>query len=62
MDFDEVSKKPSDAVVVGQVLDDLSVEDLTKRLVLLKAEIDRVEVEIVNKKSTKSDAESVFSI
>ena len=62
MDFDEDRPKTGQAVTVGQVLDDYSVDELKERLDLLRAEILRVEAEIVNKKSTKSEAESVFKI
>lgn len=62
MDFDEDRSKTGQAVTVGQVLDDYSVDELKERLDLLRAEILRVEAEIVNKKSTKSEAESVFKI
>jgi len=58
---DEIDRpKSAPAITIGQTLDDLSIEELIKRTHLLKAEIARVEAEIINKKSTKSDAESVF--
>jgi len=62
MDFDEERPKKVGAVTIGQALDDLSVDDLIGRLALLKAEIKRVEAEVINKKSTKSQADSVFKI
>lgn len=62
MDFDEPRTKKSSPVTVGENLDDLSIQDLHDRLDLLHEEIDRLETEIVNKKSTKSTADSVFKI
>lgn len=62
MDFNDDEPKTVPAMTVGQVLDDFSVDELAERLKVLKAEILRVEAEIVNKKSTKSQAESVFKI
>ncbi len=62
MDFDDVRKKTTEIVTVGQELDDFSVAELQARVELLRAEIVRVEAEMVNKKSTKTQAESVFKI
>ncbi len=62
MDFDEERPKTAAAVTIGQVLDDFSVAELEQRLDQLQREMVRVEAEIVNKKSTKSQAESVFKI
>lgn len=62
MDFDDDRPKTTPSVTIGQVLDDYSVDELALRLELLKAEIARVESEIVNKKSTKSQADSIFKI
>ncbi len=62
MDFDDGRKKTTEIVSVGQELDDFSVAELQVRVEILRAEILRVEAEIVNKKSTKTQAESVFKI
>ena len=62
MDFDDLVPKKSSAITIGQELYDLSVEELGERLILLQAEIERVQEEIVNKKSTKSAANSVFKL
>lgn len=62
MDDEFDRPKSTSAITIGQTLDDLSVEELIERTRLLKAEIARVEAEIINKKSTKSDAEMVFRI
>ena len=62
MPFDDDEKKQRAAITLADDLSTLSVEELTHRIGFLHAEIARVEAEIVNKKSTKSAAEDVFSL
>lgn len=62
MDFEDLPNKKSSSVTVGESLYDLSIEELHERLDLLHMEIDRLETEIVNKKSTKTTADSIFKI
>jgi len=62
MTFDDPTREKPSGVSIGEELYDLSVAELTQRLDLLRAEIVRVEAEIVNKKSTKDSANAVFKI
>ena len=63
MDIDDDRPlKSSRQVVLGQPLDDFSVEELQQLIEALKAEINRVEADIINKRSTKSAADSLFKI
>ncbi len=62
MHFDDDSPKTTTPVTIGEDLYDFSIEELTERISLLGQEILRVEAEIVNKKSTKTDADSVFNL
>ena len=57
---DELKQRSS--ITLADDLSPLSVEELSLRVQLLQAEIVRVEAEILNKKSTKSAAEDVFSL
>jgi uncharacterized small protein (DUF1192 family) len=45
---------------IGQELSTLSLDDLAERVELLKAEIRRLEAEILSKGASKSAAESIF--
>lgn len=56
---DEPEKKPV-AHEVGGDLSLLSVDELKERIELLGEEILRLEAEMVAKKSSKNDAESLF--
>jgi uncharacterized small protein (DUF1192 family) len=63
MDIDEDRPlKSARQIVLGQPLDDFSVDELQQLIAALKSEITRVEADIVNKHSTKSAADSVFNI
>jgi uncharacterized small protein (DUF1192 family) len=55
---DEPLKKPKHEI--GQDLSLLSVGELNERIVLLKAEIERLEAELQAKGTTKSAAEALF--
>ena len=57
---DDRPKKPL-AHEIGTDLSALSVDELQERIVLLKAEIARLEADIEKKGSTRTAAESVFS-
>jgi len=59
--FDEdLPKKSGPEYRIGQDLSALSVDELVETVEGLKAEIDRLEQEIVRKKATLSDADSFF--
>jgi len=47
---------------IGQDLGTLSVDELTDRIVLLQAEIERLEAAKIAKQASKQSAESVFKI
>jgi len=57
---DDRPKKPL-AHEIGMDLSALSVDELQERIVLLKAEIARLEADIEKKGSTRTAAESLFS-
>ena len=60
MDWDEVTKPKSDAAVVGQNLERMSIDELQRLIGELENEILRVKAEIERKKVIGSQAESVF--
>ncbi|WP_029040300.1 DUF1192 domain-containing protein [Cucumibacter marinus] len=60
MDEEEI-KKPS-AHVVGMVLDDMSVDELTERVALLEGEIARLKQAIESRGSSRAAADAVFKI
>lgn len=60
MDWDEVAKPKSDAVVIGQNLERMSIDELQRLISELENEIVRVNAEIERKKLIGSQAESVF--
>jgi uncharacterized small protein (DUF1192 family) len=45
---------------VGELLDALSVEELGERIALLRAEIDRLETALVQKRASRDAATSFF--
>ncbi|MBS7804813.1 DUF1192 domain-containing protein [Rhizobiales bacterium TNE-4] len=47
---------------IGQDLGTLSVDELTDRIVLLQAEIERLEAAKMAKQASKQSAESIFKI
>jgi uncharacterized small protein (DUF1192 family) len=59
IDDDRPKKKP--AHEIGMDLTSLSVGELKERIVLLHAEIERLEADIEKKGSTRSVAENLFS-
>lgn len=46
---------------IGADLSALSIAELKERIVLLRAEIERIEAELASKDSSRSAAESLFS-
>lgn len=60
MDWDEVAKPKSDAAVIGQNLERMSIDELQRLISELENEIVRVNAEIERKKLIGSQAESVF--
>ncbi len=58
--FDDPPRKPAQPHEIGQDLALLSVDELTRRIALLKAEIARLEADIAAKSSTKAAAEALF--
>ncbi len=59
MEADEV-KKPTALITVGENLESISIIELQSRLVALKDEIRRVEVEIDKKQASKTAADAFF--
>ena len=47
---------------IGQNVDDLSAPELTERIALLRAEIERLEKAIAARQATRAAANSVFKI
>ncbi len=58
--FEEEPRKPVSAHVVGQDISLLSVDELSERIRLLKAEVERLEAERAKRGATKSAAEALF--
>lgn len=58
--FDEEPKKKRAIHEIGQDLALLSVGELNERIAALRAEIVRLEAEVVAKSATKSAAEALF--
>ncbi len=60
MDWDDVTKPKSDAAVIGQNLERMSVDELQHLVSNLEQEIVRVKAEIERKKAIGAQAASVF--
>lgn len=58
--FDEEVKKTSRTHEVGMPIDTMSVEELERRIGLLRSEIARLESAIADRQKTKAAAESLF--
>jgi uncharacterized small protein (DUF1192 family) len=58
--FDDEPRKPASAHVVGQDISLMSVDELSERIALLKAEIERLKEERAKRGQTKSAAEALF--
>ena len=58
--FDDEPTKPKRVHEIGQDLSLLSVGELNERIVQLRAEIERLEAELMAKGSTKAAAEALF--
>lgn len=59
MDWDGAKTKPA-GVTVGENLETLSVKELEARIDALKAEIERVSVEVQKRKSHEAAASALF--
>ena len=60
MDWDDARPKPKKQIVVGEVLHDLSVNELKERIDALRQEIARVEAELSGKQSQSEAADKLF--
>ena len=61
MDTDDLEPRQGKTEALGkQDLSNFSIEELTERIAILKAEIDRCETAIQSKQGSRQDAESVF--
>jgi uncharacterized small protein (DUF1192 family) len=58
--FDEEPRKKQKPHEIGQDLSLLSEADLSERIALLRAEIERLEAELEAKGATKNAAEALF--
>ena len=58
--LDDDKPKPKPAAHPGEVLDDLSVEELKERVQLYRAEIERLEREVEAKEKHMKAADSLF--
>ncbi len=58
--FDDEPRKKAKPHEIGQDLSLLSAGDLTERIAILRAEIERLEIEFKAKNATKSAAEAFF--
>jgi uncharacterized small protein (DUF1192 family) len=58
--FDDEPRKKPKPHEIGQDLSLLSAGDLTERIAILRAEIERLETELRAKNATKTAAESLF--
>jgi uncharacterized small protein (DUF1192 family) len=61
MELDDLPK-PKPIMVIGEVLDVISVAELEDRITALEAEIQRVRAEIARKTASKSAADAFFKI
>ncbi len=59
MEGDEIRRKASD-IRLGDILDDLSVEELAHRITLLEVEIIRVRSAMAARQGTRAVAEELF--
>ncbi len=60
MEFDDDKPKPKPKVVVGDILDAVSIAELKERVLALEGEIVRVRTEIDRKTTSKSAADAFF--
>lgn len=58
---DDENVKKSPEIVIGEDLEALSVDELKKRITLLKSEIDRIDSDIEKKQASKNAADKFFS-
>jgi uncharacterized small protein (DUF1192 family) len=58
--FDDEPRKKQKPHEIGQDLALLSAGDLSERIALLRAEIERLEAELAAKSATKTAAEALF--
>ncbi|WP_300545106.1 DUF1192 domain-containing protein [Maricaulis sp.] len=59
-DADAASAKPKDAIIPGEDLSALSLEDLAERRALLEAELRRIDAMTEKKQAGRSAADAVF--
>ncbi len=60
MDWDEAVQKSASGLTVGEDLSTLGIAELEVRVVALRAEIERVEGEIVRKRAQQEAAAQLF--
>jgi uncharacterized small protein (DUF1192 family) len=60
MDDEEERKPKKPAIVVGEELDLLSVEELERRIGVLSAEIERYKAAVAGKRRSRDAADAVF--
>ena len=60
MDWDEAAKPKSEAAVIGQNLERMSIDELQHLVTTLEQEIVRVKAEVERKKTIGAQAASVF--
>jgi uncharacterized small protein (DUF1192 family) len=60
MDWDDLKPTPPKTATIGEDLKTFSVGDLEARIVALKAEIERIERELVAKKAYEAAAAELF--
>jgi uncharacterized small protein (DUF1192 family) len=60
MDLDDFRPRPKPQIVVGEKLDDFSVDELQSRITALSDEIERVRGELETKRARVAAAEALF--
>ena len=62
MDWDDLNPKPKTAkgITLGESLESLSVAELDARIVSLEQEIERVKIELAQKKAHEAAAAAIF--
>ncbi len=61
MDWEDVRPKTQAAYVLGQKLDNMSVEELAETVAQLRREIERVEAELTAKRARQAAASQLFN-
>lgn len=60
MDWDDLAPRKAAAVVIGEPLTSLSVDELRARIAILEAEIGRVKAEMDRKSAMQAAARAAF--